>query len=212
MHVSRLIDLPDERASFVSRLSTLEDVEVVVGSVSTAVSLGTHSRTKDDQVLGDTGVDDEHAAHSASGVVEHPFGWVLEILGKERLRVVLDQLVDERRDEQGGVLRGAGVGRSGNVEGFEDRRVQHRRLEDVEPVLQGVRLSCCRVGKTTHIDLVEPGASDSDESEDDGPESPSRDPRLLRRGTVLCRSHEGWEGGERGERYDKGFLVFTLYP
>lgn len=40
--------------------------------------------------LGDTGVNDEHAAHGSAGIVKHPFSGVFEIRCKVSLGVILD--------------------------------------------------------------------------------------------------------------------------
>lgn len=52
-------DLLLERVGGVGPLLALQDVEVVVRGVATAVALGAEGRTEDDEVLGDAGVDDE---------------------------------------------------------------------------------------------------------------------------------------------------------
>lgn len=74
IHDSLGVPLLDERMGRIRPLLALEDVEVVVGRVPAAVALGAQRRAKDDQVLGDAGVDDVHATHGAPGIVEHPLG------------------------------------------------------------------------------------------------------------------------------------------
>lgn len=79
-------------------------------------------------------MEDEHAPHSSSGVVEHPLPLVLVVCGKAHLGVVRHELGDERVDDDAGVARGAG-GRSGG-EGGEDGGVQGGRGEEVETGLR----------------------------------------------------------------------------
>lgn len=75
IHDALGVPLLDEGMGRVRPLLALEDIEVVVGRVPAAVALGAQRRAKDDQVLGDAGVDDVHAPHGAARVVEHPLRW-----------------------------------------------------------------------------------------------------------------------------------------
>lgn len=51
----------------------LEDMEVIVRRVSSTMPLGPRRRSKEDEVLGDTRMNDEHAPHRSSRIVPHPF-------------------------------------------------------------------------------------------------------------------------------------------
>lgn len=41
--------------------------------MTTSVTLGSDGSAKEDQVLGDGSMNDEHATHSTTGIVEYPF-------------------------------------------------------------------------------------------------------------------------------------------
>jgi len=70
--ITGTIDSLREFAGFEDPLFAMEDVEVVVGSVKTGMSLGSEWGAKNDQVFGDGRMDDVHGTHGASSVVEHP--------------------------------------------------------------------------------------------------------------------------------------------
>ena len=76
VHVAGAVPLHFERTRLERPLLPNEDVEIVVGGVQARVALGTKRRAKDDEVLGDAGVDDVHRAHRAARIAEHPFGAV----------------------------------------------------------------------------------------------------------------------------------------
>jgi hypothetical protein len=63
-------------------------------------------------------MEEEHAPHSSSRVVEDPLPLVLVVCSKAHLGVIRHQLGDERVDDDASVARGA-CGRSGG-EGGED--------------------------------------------------------------------------------------------
>ena len=110
VHVARVVNLFDQVASLVGRLLSCEDMKVVVCGVSAGMTFSPDGRTEDDEVsamssvmqsrdgtsLGDTGVDDEHAAHGSASIVEHPFTLVRKISSECRLWMFLDELVDQR--------------------------------------------------------------------------------------------------------------------
>ena len=66
------IDCLGELAGLKDPLLALEDVEVVVGGVKTAMSLSSEWGTENNQVFGDGRMDDVHGTHRTSGIVEHP--------------------------------------------------------------------------------------------------------------------------------------------
>lgn len=74
-----------------------ENVEIVVGRVSTCVAFCAERSAEDDQILRDAGMYDEHVAHGASCVVPDPFVRVWRIVGN------LTILVDRKRG--GGKVR-----------------------------------------------------------------------------------------------------------
>ncbi|KAJ9477967.1 hypothetical protein PHBOTO_001549 [Pseudozyma hubeiensis] len=76
-----------ERASWESVLVPGQDVEVVVGGVTTSVTLGADGSAEEDEILRDRRVDDVHATHRTTGVVEHPLRFDAEVV-----------LVDVRRE------------------------------------------------------------------------------------------------------------------
>ncbi len=55
-------------------LLSVEDGEVVVGKEAACVPLGADGRAKDNDVLRERAMKDEHASHGSAGVVEHPLG------------------------------------------------------------------------------------------------------------------------------------------
>lgn len=77
--------------------------------------------TEDDQVLGDTGVDDVHGTHGATGVVEYPLLLGAQVLG---LNLLL-QLGNNEVDDGAGVL-------SVSLDRALRQIVQVLRVEDVE--------------------------------------------------------------------------------
>ena len=62
-----------QRARSKGPLFSNQDIEIVISGVQPRVSLRPQRRAKDDQVFGDTCVDNVHGAHCAAGVVEYPF-------------------------------------------------------------------------------------------------------------------------------------------
>jgi len=70
--ITRTIDRLSEITGLKDPLLAMEDVEVVVGSVKTGMSLSSKWGAENDQVLGDGRMDDIHGTHGTSGVVEHP--------------------------------------------------------------------------------------------------------------------------------------------
>lgn len=82
---------------------------------------GTWLLTEDDEVLGDRGVDNVHAAHGAAGVVEHP---VLVEVQVGRRHLALELLDDVGHD-------GAGVG-AVRRDGPAGHLVQVLHVEDEE--------------------------------------------------------------------------------
>lgn len=77
--------------------------------------------TEDNQVLGDTGVDNVHGAHGATGVVEHPLLLGAQVVGAD----LLLQLGNNEVDDGTSVLA---VGANGALRHI----VQVFRVEDVE--------------------------------------------------------------------------------
>ena len=61
-----------ERVGAGSPLLAFEDMEVVVCRVAACVALCSQRGAEDDQVFGDGCVDDVHASHGATGIVEQP--------------------------------------------------------------------------------------------------------------------------------------------
>ena len=86
--------------------------------------------------LGDTRMNDKHAAHCPTSIVKHPFPFISEISSKASLRMILNQLVDECGNEDGRVCRCGGVGGGSGRQGGKDGRVKFGRSEDVESGLQ----------------------------------------------------------------------------
>lgn len=56
-----------------SPLFANQNVKVVVGCMHTTVPFRPEGSTEDDEVFGDTRVDDVHCPHGSAGVVENPF-------------------------------------------------------------------------------------------------------------------------------------------
>lgn len=148
-------------------------------------------------VLGDTGVQKEHAPHSAAGIVEKPFIRVLPVGIPPDVRVVLDQFFDEGVDHKGGVGRRGGSGgeRVGEGEGGLDRGVEGGRVEDVEfvllrvPVERSVNKECLRIRETeTYVDGVGPDVKRGEDSEEQTPDAPSPE----------TPGRVGGRGGSRG--------------
>lgn len=77
--------------------------------------------TKDDQVLGDTGVDHVHSAHGTAGVVEHPLLLSAEVVGTN----LLLQLGNNEVDDGAGVFTMGAYGTLGEI-------MQMVRVEDIE--------------------------------------------------------------------------------
>lgn len=77
--------------------------------------------TKDDQVLGDTGVDHVHGAHGTAGVVEHPLLLSAEVVGTN----LLLQLGNNEVDDGAGVFTMGAYGTLGEI-------MQMVRVEDIE--------------------------------------------------------------------------------
>ena len=80
-----------------SPLFPLKDMEVIIGRMPPTMPLGPRRRAKEDQVLRNTRMNDEHAAHRSSSIVPHPFVAVRCVGTVER----------------GGVSEGEGVGGEG---------------------------------------------------------------------------------------------------
>lgn len=78
----------------VSLLLAVQDVEVVVGGVTTGVALGADRSTKDNQVLRDRGVDDVHGAHGSAGIVEDPVLLDIDDMGGKLRRQLVDDVLD----------------------------------------------------------------------------------------------------------------------
>ena len=76
VHAAGAVPLHMELPGAEGPLLADEDVEVVVGGVQAGVALCAERGAKDDEVLGDGGVDDVHGAHGPACVVEHPLGGV----------------------------------------------------------------------------------------------------------------------------------------
>ena len=56
-----------------SPLFANQDIEVIISGMNTTVTFSANGGTEDDQVFGDTGMNDVHGTHGTSGVVKHPF-------------------------------------------------------------------------------------------------------------------------------------------
>ena len=112
-----------------SPLFANQDIEVIIRGMNATVSFSTDRSTEDDQVLGNTGMDDVHGTHSTASVVEHPF------LG-----------VGVESDDAGGVGFGevgddvvnhviCVIGSWCGGDGFLGEFVEVFRSEDIPPVL-----------------------------------------------------------------------------
>lgn len=99
--VSRLVPFLLEAARRKRPLLAGQDVEIVVGGVQAAMTLGSERRSEEDEVLGDAGVDDVHGAHGTPGVIEHPFR-------RDFVRGCRGNAVNVEPDSR---VRGDGVGR-----------------------------------------------------------------------------------------------------
>ena len=71
--ISRLVPLHLERTRLECPLLADQDVEVVIRSMQSTVSLGTEGRTKYNEIFGDGRVNDVHGSHGTASIVEHPF-------------------------------------------------------------------------------------------------------------------------------------------
>ena len=211
VHVARVVHLFDQVASLVGRLLSCEDMKVVVRGVPAGMTFSPDGRTEDDEVsemssvllstdgtsLGDTRVDDEHAAHGPAGIVEHPFPLVTEISSECRLWMFLDELVDQRRDDQRRVGRRRGARGRGDRQRGLDAIVELCRFEYVEA---GLRVSHPSVGRGgAHVDAVEVAADGDDQAEEHATVEPLVDE--ARRGgrtssSRLGRGHRDGRGSE----------------
>lgn len=54
--------------------------------------------------LGDTSMNDKHATHSSTGIVEHPFRLVQPVLVHSDMRVLFYQIVNESAYDSRGVV------------------------------------------------------------------------------------------------------------
>lgn len=79
------VDLGLVLAGDVGQLSASEDVEVIISGVTAGVALGSDGSAEDDQVFGDTGMDDVHSAHGTACIVEHPFFILVQVGGSDLL-------------------------------------------------------------------------------------------------------------------------------
>lgn len=68
------VDFRLERPRIVSSLLSHEDMEVIVGSVPSRVSLCADGSAEEDEVFRDRGVQEIHATHGSASVVEDPLG------------------------------------------------------------------------------------------------------------------------------------------
>ena len=73
MHTSSRVPLHLQVRWVESPLFANQDIEVIISGMDTTVSFSTNRSTEDDQVFGDTGMDDVHGTHGTASVVEHPF-------------------------------------------------------------------------------------------------------------------------------------------
>ena len=71
--ISWFVPLHLERTWPERPLFTNENVEVIIRSVQSTVSLRTERCTKDDEIFGDGRVNDVHGTHGTTSVVKHPF-------------------------------------------------------------------------------------------------------------------------------------------
>lgn len=90
--------------------------------MSSGMTFCTQRRAKDDEILCDAGVDDEHHSHSAACVVPGPFRCIRDV-GQER-RVGSGDGKGERRVDR--------VGRMGQGEGSDDVGDDGRRVVRME--------------------------------------------------------------------------------
>ena len=135
VHVARPVPLHLQRARLKRPLLSDEDMEVVVGGVEARVALCAERRTKDDKVLGDARVDDEHRTHRATSVVEHPFRAV-RVDRYVRGRIGGGEIGEDVRDHTR-----CAVGRCG--ESGELQLVEMDWVEYVPPILS----SMCYIGQ-----------------------------------------------------------------
>jgi hypothetical protein len=73
MHGAFWIVFLDKRVRRRGPLLTFQYVEVIIRGMSSRVSFRTQRCSKDDQILGDTGVYNVHGAHCPTRIIEHPF-------------------------------------------------------------------------------------------------------------------------------------------
>ena len=100
MHTPSRIPLHLERTRRERPLLPNEDIEIIIGGVQPRVPLRTEWRSKDNEVLGNAGMDDIHGTHGAAGIVEHPLVLVsveTYVGGRVRGREVCDDVVDHAR-------------------------------------------------------------------------------------------------------------------
>jgi hypothetical protein len=119
--VSRIVDLPCQCSRLIGSLLSSEDMEVIISRMSSSVSLGADGGSKDDQVsvnqllgilcsswddlLGDRGMNDVHASHSPSSIVENPFRRIPEIHLEASIGVGSSQLLEKSGNDSGSIIR-----------------------------------------------------------------------------------------------------------
>jgi hypothetical protein len=81
--ISGLVNLLVQCTCREGPLLARENVEIVVRRVKTSVPLCAKRGAEEDEVLGDTSVNDVHSTHSTSSVVEDPV-WFIVVRGRRR--------------------------------------------------------------------------------------------------------------------------------
>ena len=129
VHASRRVPLHLQVRRVERPLFANQDIEVIISGMDTTVSFGTDRSTEDDQVFGDTGMDDVHGTHGTASVIEHPFLGV-GVESDDAGWVGFGEVGDDVVDHVIGV-----IGRWCGGDCFLGEFVKVFRGEDIPPVL-----------------------------------------------------------------------------
>lgn len=163
MHTPRLVPLPPittlsvqlsslqygthlhlQRSRLSRPLLPSKNMKIIIRRVSPSVTLRPKRGSKEDEVLRDTRMDNEHRSHSSSSIVPYPLWRVGSVSSCEERRGRGGQEGKGGVDGEGGVGFGEGgndVGHDGGCviwvggDGVLAEEVQGRRVEDVPPGL-----------------------------------------------------------------------------